>query len=480
MSERSVDLLYLACNRLEFTMETFGALLANTDWELVHELFIIDDGSTDGTREWLGRNRRHVPAPVRLLHTNFGSPVSAMNLYIRKASAPMLAKTDNDAMLPPGWLRQSLAVFEAHPELALLGIEAMYPHSHDTGAVRSYVPADFISGLGLYRRAAFSRSLPQPYDKWFGLEEWQMARGPELVRGWISPALPVFLLDRVPFDPWRSYSDAYVARKWQRSWPKYDPNCTLWQWRWPAGAASQASTGPRFLCAMRVKNEGRFIGEALSIALELCDLAIVFDDHSTDDTVSICESFGRRVTVLPSPFEGLDETRDKNYVLRRIVERNPEWVLWIDGDEILERSGPDQLRKAVVTAPGAAALSLRISYMWDDPSHVRTDGIYGRFTRPSLFRLRNQPLDRLVFRASGCGGNFHCGNIPQGLLGEIRQSPVRLKHFGYMSAEQRQTKYAFYTTIDPGNSAEDNYRHLMGIRGSNYAPGPAHIVPWVE
>ncbi len=54
--QRSVDLLYLACNRLEFTQETFTALIANTDWQLVHELFVYDDGSQDGTREWLDDN----------------------------------------------------------------------------------------------------------------------------------------------------------------------------------------------------------------------------------------------------------------------------------------------------------------------------------------------------------------------------------------------------------------------------------------
>lgn len=46
-----VDLFYPAWNRLEFTRETFGALLANTEWPLVRELVVYDDGSSDGTRE---------------------------------------------------------------------------------------------------------------------------------------------------------------------------------------------------------------------------------------------------------------------------------------------------------------------------------------------------------------------------------------------------------------------------------------------
>ena len=41
--------------------------------------------------------------------------------------------------------------------------------------------------------------MPVAYDKWFGLEEWQGARGPELVRGWITPAIPVFRILTLSF-----------------------------------------------------------------------------------------------------------------------------------------------------------------------------------------------------------------------------------------------------------------------------------------
>ncbi len=229
----TVDLLYLACNRLEFTRETFGALVRNTDWDLVRELVVYDDGSVDGTCEWLAEHVRDVGASVKFARTGFGSPVAAMSDFIAAARSPMLAKCDNDAMYPPGWLRQSLDVYRRHPELDLLGIEAMHPHDGSAGVERHYAPAEFMSGLGLYRRRSFDVSRPVALDKWFGLEEWQVAQGPALTRGWIVPALEVFLLDRCPFQPWVGLTEQYMARGWMRRWPKYDASCTLWRWRWP-------------------------------------------------------------------------------------------------------------------------------------------------------------------------------------------------------------------------------------------------------
>jgi glycosyltransferase involved in cell wall biosynthesis len=481
--DRGVDLLYLAWNRLEFTQETFTTLLANTDWQYVHELFVYDDGSQDGTREWLERTIPQVPVPFRFLKTNFRSPVAAMVHFIESANAPLLAKTDNDVMLPPAWLRLSLEVLDRCPELALLGIEAMYPHSDDIQLARSYTPAAFISGLGLYRRAVFAQSRPAPRQKWFGFEEWQAAQGAGLISGWITPAIPVFLLDRLPLEPWVSYTATYTRRGWQRSWPKYDQTGTLWRWRWPEpqNTISVIPGGdPRFLGAMRVKNEAKYIYEVMSRALLLCQQIFVFDDHSTDDTPAICQSFGDRVTLFPSPFEGLDEARDKNYLLKKIIETNPEWVLWIDGDEVLEQSGPGKLRAAAQNGRGIAAYYLRIAYLWNDAHHVRVDGIYGQFTRLSLFQLKGQPSHRLYFPASGYGGNFHCGNVPRGLIGSFRALDVRLKHYGYITEEQRQAKYHWYNTVDPNNLVEDNYRHLVGVRGARYAPGPPQFILWTE
>ena len=111
-----IDILYLAKGRPEFTAASLAALKANTDWSKVRAVWVFADGADDlpsfgGLVNCVRDGRVH------------GGPVAIMNHYLSGPGAEIFAKVDNDCIVPPGWLDQSLAVMEAHPELDLLGIE---------------------------------------------------------------------------------------------------------------------------------------------------------------------------------------------------------------------------------------------------------------------------------------------------------------------------------------------------------------------
>jgi glycosyltransferase involved in cell wall biosynthesis len=224
-----IDLLYLTHNRLEFTWETIRALRQNTDWSQVRRVHLYDDGSTDGTKEFLESVR--LPADTRFCTgRTWGGPVAVMNDAIRLIGKnAILAKIDSDTMVPPDWLNESLVVMDRNPELHLLGIEAMqqFPVERNCEG-RGIVPARYIGGIGLMRTSAF-QTLPEP-DGRFGFTAWQDNR-PEVKKAWLNPVLPVCLLDRMPIEPWRSISDGYNRKKWQRPWKPYEMDqSALWEW----------------------------------------------------------------------------------------------------------------------------------------------------------------------------------------------------------------------------------------------------------
>lgn len=225
---------------------------------------------------------------------------------------------------------------------------------------------------------------------------------------------------------------------------------------------------------MRVKNEARWIERAVRSIMPLCAAVLVMDDHSTDATALLAANCG--ATVFRSPYHGLDEARDKNLLLQKALDLSrPTWALMIDGDEELEESGSAKIR-ALMSRPGPMAFSLPVRYLWDSPDQWRTDGVYGQFHRPSLWRLRRGQR----FRSTGAAGNFHCGSVPYG-LGAVR-CDAALLHYGYMLREDRIRKYAWYRSIDGGNLSEDGYKHI--VIGDVFPAdsrfrhgGPLHIQP---
>lgn len=235
----------------------------------------------------------------------------------------------------------------------------------------------------------------------------------------------------------------------------------------------------KILGVMRIKNEERWIRESIASQLPLCEHIIVFDDHSTDSTRIIVRDFSERCSLIQSSFEGVDEVRDKNYLLREhVLPMAPEWVLWIDGDEVLEARAPEIFSREM-GHDNVSVIAPRILYFWDHLNLFRVDGCYASFYRNSLFRLSGQRPEALEFRGTGSAG-FHCGNVPRGIEGMPLCSGSSIKHYGYLDAADRQRKFEWYNKIDPNNESEDCYRHMIETPGARHAPGPTLLQKWVE
>jgi glycosyltransferase involved in cell wall biosynthesis len=238
---------------------------------------------------------------------------------------------------------------------------------------------------------------------------------------------------------------------------------------------------PVFLAMLRIKNEARWLQRVLDSISPLCQTIFVFDDHSTDASQSIILNHEKTI-YLASPFTGLNETRDKDWLLEQVIRSLPGdeltgeshyWVLCIDGDEELEKDGTNKIRKMVWADPRALSFYFKILYLWDSPDLVRVDRRYGEFDRPSMFRLINPGFR---FQSTPWGGNMHCSSIPQEFLGHAKTSGVALLHYGYMLAEDRMSKWKWYNTVDPGNEMEDQYRHM--IQGDVGGPGAGETLKW--
>ncbi len=124
-------LLTLTRNHLDVTRRCLPSWFDTRDDE-PWELLVVDNGSTDGTLEWLHTLTAQVAAQgirmrVRPLGRNAGCS-TARNLGIEMAEGDWIAFLDNDVALRcRDWLRRLRSALEDAPERVLAGPKLVYP-----------------------------------------------------------------------------------------------------------------------------------------------------------------------------------------------------------------------------------------------------------------------------------------------------------------------------------------------------------------
>jgi len=122
------DILFLCYNRLAYTKLTLPALLADPSEEF--SLIIWDNGSSDGTREYLAsiddpRVTRKVFARENVyLH-------GAINDIVDKSSADLIGIVLNDILVTPGWTRPLAQAHSDVPEFGIIGSWHFQPEDFD-------------------------------------------------------------------------------------------------------------------------------------------------------------------------------------------------------------------------------------------------------------------------------------------------------------------------------------------------------------
>ena len=119
-----VSIVTAVYNRLDLTREFWRSLEQHPPpepWEIIW----VDDGSTDGTREWL----QSLPAPrhrVILNEANLGY-AAANNRAAAAATGEILALLNNDLVLTPGWFGPMAAALNADSLTGVVGNIQLQP-----------------------------------------------------------------------------------------------------------------------------------------------------------------------------------------------------------------------------------------------------------------------------------------------------------------------------------------------------------------
>lgn len=218
-----------------------------------------------------------------------------------------------------------------------------------------------------------------------------------------------------------------------------------------------------------MKNERwRYLADCLMWHLDFLDGIFIYDDQSTDGGDELARQLGAVVETrppdAPSFLQHEGDFRQAGYeAFELALQPLPgDWVLSFDFDEFLVSDGGE--REALIgladlvdeNFPGCNAVDLHFEEIFDiagDKLYSRIDGFWADINAPRLFRY--DLGGHIPNRAMGCG------SVPS-YVRAADYTPVNLRmlHFGYATADDRENKYDRYTAV--GNNGH-NPAHIASI-----------------
>lgn len=181
-----VSVLLTCYNHIRYLPDCVEGVFSQTFRDL--EVIAVDDGSTDGTREWLSA----CPRPITCVFNddNLGTYAS-LNVGLSKATGEFVAILNDDDLWAPTKLDRQIELFERHPQIGLvhtdgwfidgegkrlegapLGFE--FPRTETGDVLIDLMYANkIIASAALVRRSCFEE-LGGFNEQYFGSGDWEM------------------------------------------------------------------------------------------------------------------------------------------------------------------------------------------------------------------------------------------------------------------------------------------------------------------
>lgn len=107
-------------NRSSLLRGALECLIAQEPKDLRFEVIVVDNNSTDGTREVVESFGQSDP-PMRYVFEGLQGISYARNAGINQSRSPIVAFTDDDVRVAPDWIATIRKTFDAHPDIRFIG-----------------------------------------------------------------------------------------------------------------------------------------------------------------------------------------------------------------------------------------------------------------------------------------------------------------------------------------------------------------------
>lgn len=179
-------------------------------------------------------------------------------------------------------------------------------------------------------------------------------------------------------------------------------------------------------------NEAAHIDEVLT-SLHGADEIVLVDSGSTDATLAIATQHGAR--IIHHPWQGF--AKQKAFALSQCTH---EWVINLDGDEILPEEAIDKIKQAI----------------YEDPGHCYAIRRNDHFMRISMHRGRMKYFRKIYPKSKSKWRETDLVHEHIDIELPTKKLPLVIKHYGHDSTEILVAKKNSYSSL------KAKQRHLSG------------------
>lgn len=455
------------------------------------QIIVVDNNvnEDDGTREWCSRNN------IDYLKNSVNSFPAAINLGIENSTGKYIVWLNNDVWVSPGWDQLLIDSMNLAAQSKLIKkCEMIGPMSNAVGgpqAVNVYGQYDASTFNNF--ATAFSVSAPQqsvmtgflsgfclmhtrelynqvgPLDESFGID----AHGGFEDNDYVTRAI---LKGYTPLIA----NSVFVHHHCSSTFNKYFPedqgglkNRIRYYHKWKEYNSARTNLGVCY--RVRIPNDRHMEYFLMSIR-KSCTFAnsiTIYNDHSpVENFHSLIKEVSEqnpfvKFLIEDKNHDAFNERDDRNYTIDLCRTLNPDWILALDHDEIMDDDFDRAQAERLMSScdPRFKNFVFHFATFHDGFTHFRKDGLMGKMAGARMFR--NVP-DRKIVRGNTIG--LHCGSTPEFARNEIGHTSFRIKHFGYIDKdEDRERKKNYYNNLDSDlkrkDVGADNYNHVADESG---------------
>ena len=485
-------------NALEYTKQAVDTLKKNTHANM-YEVIFVDNGSTDGTKDYLKQLVQDDPEHFRVItnETNLGF-AGGMNTGLRAISTfdwEYVVLVNNDLLFSQNWLYQLLQCmqFSGYKNLGAVGPVSnaaggtqgvqvgyktigefdKYAQDWHQAHANQWAPAARLVGLCLLMSREYVNAVGEFDERFIGgmWEDNDLAlRG--YLKGFRSAVDQSTLLHHYMNKTFQTNNmDASGLfhsnrQRYVDKWAAIDSpfedmavanaNARIRLTGKETAKLSDGRTKKFVVAACRVKDGARYLPRVLERISTFADEIVVsVSKLTTDNTKEICGQFPKVVLVGDDvdDVKGYAEADSRNLVLDMAYSRHPDWIWLFDHDEMPATTINTEIERLTNPEnPETMLWTFPIIQLWNDDNTRRVDGLWGKFWQGRMFRA----LPGL--RIEGTGSLIHVGSHPSFAAEHWGTSLVKILHYGNVDPAERAKKYERYTKID----TEKNLDMVLG------------------